>query len=115
MVWTDTKTGSDYFTYTEYNNMVTYITDIGSDLATAEASIIQNGSDITDLQSNTYTGSFDSVSQVNVNHALGTKNVIVQMYDNSGSDFMGNIVRTDENNIVLDFGISSTGSYIIMK
>ena len=63
-----------------------------------------------------YTGTFSSVSSVTITHNLGTKNVIVQCYDNTDTMFIpSSVVTTDINNVTITFASSRTGRAVISK
>jgi hypothetical protein len=61
------------------------------------------------------TASWTSQTSVTVTHNLATTSVVVQVYDASGNQVTPeNIQATDANDVVLTFGVSFTGSAVII-
>lgn len=61
-----------------------------------------------------YQGTFTSQTTVNINHALGDDNPVVQVYDTSGEQITPDTIDIiDGNNVTLTFSASTSGSYIV--
>jgi len=91
------------------------------DLATAAATSGATVKGISGYDSNNFsvTGGFVSLKKFSasigdgsntsytVNHALGSRDVIVQLYDNSSYDtVMADVIRTDANNVTISFTVA---------
>ena len=62
-----------------------------------------------------YSTSFAAVSSLTVTHGLGTTAVEVSVYDGSGFEIVpGSVQVVDANTVQIEFGISTTGSVVVM-
>ena len=88
---------------------VAYITSGGAIYA-------RSGNLVKDFGNSTFTTSFTSVSSVTVTHNLGSKDVMVMVYDNNDEMFWpSSIVTTNTNVVTITFAANRTGRVVVLR